>query len=153
MYFITTKRMLEVCFFQHTPTFIIEPFFVWQEIPMELPVKQKGTVCLRCALARRWRLSQATALGARMCRGTFFFCTHANLKIKNRLFSRKALQNAAFPNRIRRTLVTARLDFMICGQLLFWLCPDISICGRVFVPGAGCAKAHFVLWSTLYVDP
>ena len=26
MYFITTKRMLEVCFFQHTPTFIIEPF-------------------------------------------------------------------------------------------------------------------------------
>lgn len=28
MYFITTKRMLEVCFFQHTPTFIIEPFFV-----------------------------------------------------------------------------------------------------------------------------
>ena len=25
MYFITTKRMLEVCFFQHTPTFIIEP--------------------------------------------------------------------------------------------------------------------------------
>lgn len=27
MYFITTKRMLEVCFFQHTPTFIIEPFF------------------------------------------------------------------------------------------------------------------------------
>lgn len=28
MYFITTKRMLEVCFFQHTPTFIIEPFFI-----------------------------------------------------------------------------------------------------------------------------
>ena len=28
MYFITTKRMLEVCFFQHTPTFIIEPFFL-----------------------------------------------------------------------------------------------------------------------------
>ena len=28
MYFITTKRMLEVCFFQHTPTFIIEPFIV-----------------------------------------------------------------------------------------------------------------------------
>ena len=28
MYFITTKRMLEVCFFQHTPTFIIEPFFM-----------------------------------------------------------------------------------------------------------------------------
>ena len=27
MYFITTKRMLEVCFFQHTPTFIIEPVF------------------------------------------------------------------------------------------------------------------------------
>lgn len=27
MYFITTKRMLEVCFFQHTPTFIIEPKF------------------------------------------------------------------------------------------------------------------------------
>ena len=27
MYFITTKRMLEVCFFQHTPTFIIEPYF------------------------------------------------------------------------------------------------------------------------------
>ncbi len=27
MYFITTKRMLEVCFFQHTPTFIIEPNF------------------------------------------------------------------------------------------------------------------------------
>ena len=27
MYFITTKRMLEVCFFQHTPTFIIEPIF------------------------------------------------------------------------------------------------------------------------------
>lgn len=27
MYFITTKRMLEVCFFQHTPTFIIEPDF------------------------------------------------------------------------------------------------------------------------------
>lgn len=27
MYFITTKRMLEVCFFQHTPTFIIEPEF------------------------------------------------------------------------------------------------------------------------------
>ena len=26
MYFITTKRMLEVCFFQHTPTFIIEPY-------------------------------------------------------------------------------------------------------------------------------
>ena len=28
MYFITTKRMLEVCFFQHTPTFIIEPIFL-----------------------------------------------------------------------------------------------------------------------------
>ena len=28
-------------------------FFVSQEIPMELPVKQKGTACLRCALARR----------------------------------------------------------------------------------------------------
>ncbi len=28
MYFITTKRMLEVCFFQHTPTFIIEPNFI-----------------------------------------------------------------------------------------------------------------------------
>ncbi len=28
MYFITTKRMLEVCFFQHTPTFIIEPLFL-----------------------------------------------------------------------------------------------------------------------------
>ena len=27
--------------------------FVSQEIPMELPVKQKGTACLRCALARR----------------------------------------------------------------------------------------------------
>ncbi len=53
MYFITTKRMLEVCFFQHTPTFIIEPFDQ-QEIPMELPVNQKGTECLRCALARRY---------------------------------------------------------------------------------------------------
>lgn len=31
MYFITTKRMLEVCFFQHTPTFIIEPSFFYQE--------------------------------------------------------------------------------------------------------------------------
>ena len=28
MYFITTKRMLEVCFFQHTPTFIIEPIMI-----------------------------------------------------------------------------------------------------------------------------
>ena len=28
-------------------------FFVSQEIPMELPVKQKGTACLRCTLARR----------------------------------------------------------------------------------------------------
>ena len=28
MYFITTKRMLEVCFFQHTPTFIIEPYLI-----------------------------------------------------------------------------------------------------------------------------
>ena len=28
MYFITTKRMLEVCFFQHTPTFIIEPGYI-----------------------------------------------------------------------------------------------------------------------------
>ena len=28
MYFITTKRMLEVCFFQHTPTFIIEPMIL-----------------------------------------------------------------------------------------------------------------------------
>lgn len=26
MYFITTKRMLEVCFL-HTPTFSIEPYF------------------------------------------------------------------------------------------------------------------------------
>ena len=25
-------------------------FFVSQEIPMELPVKQKGTACLRCAM-------------------------------------------------------------------------------------------------------
>lgn len=31
MYFITTKRMLEVCFFQHTPTFIIEPIFFTAE--------------------------------------------------------------------------------------------------------------------------
>ena len=31
MYFITTKRMLEVCFFQHTPTFIIEPEELNQE--------------------------------------------------------------------------------------------------------------------------
>lgn len=29
MYFITTKRMLEVCFFHHTPTFIIEPRFTY----------------------------------------------------------------------------------------------------------------------------
>ena len=43
MYFITTKRMLEVCFFQHTPTFIIEPFDQ-QEIPMELPVKKRHCV-------------------------------------------------------------------------------------------------------------
>lgn len=33
MYFITTKRMLEVCFFQHTPTFIIEPIFLTDESP------------------------------------------------------------------------------------------------------------------------
>ena len=32
MYFITTKRMLEVCFFQHTPTFIIEPFLKLREL-------------------------------------------------------------------------------------------------------------------------
>lgn len=32
MYFITTKRMLEVCFFQHTPTFIIEPYLPGKEI-------------------------------------------------------------------------------------------------------------------------
>ena len=31
MYFITTKRMLEVCFFQHTPTFIIEPFLFMEQ--------------------------------------------------------------------------------------------------------------------------
>ena len=31
MYFITTKRMLEVCFFQHTPTFIIEPVSLYGE--------------------------------------------------------------------------------------------------------------------------
>ena len=35
MYFITTKRMLEVCFFQHTPTFIIEPLFIWFEFVLE----------------------------------------------------------------------------------------------------------------------
>ena len=33
MYFITTKRMLEVCFFQHTPTFIIEPKFSYDLPP------------------------------------------------------------------------------------------------------------------------
>lgn len=34
MYFITTKRMLEVCFFQHTPTFIIEPKKIVRAIDM-----------------------------------------------------------------------------------------------------------------------
>ena len=41
MYFITTKRMLEVCFFQHTPTFIIEPFFYVTGNSEEFPVTQK----------------------------------------------------------------------------------------------------------------
>ena len=31
------------------------------------------TGCQRCALAQRCRLSQATARGARMCQGTFFY--------------------------------------------------------------------------------
>lgn len=37
MYFITTKRMLEVCFFQHTPTFIIEPYFLLGGSPALCP--------------------------------------------------------------------------------------------------------------------
>ena len=36
MYFITTKRMLEVCFFQHTPTFIIEPIKKSQMLSLKL---------------------------------------------------------------------------------------------------------------------
>ena len=37
MYFITTKRMLEVCFFQHTPTFIIEPdLFTMKRKPLQM---------------------------------------------------------------------------------------------------------------------
>ena len=45
MYFITTKRMLEVCFFQHTPTFIIEPnffsYFDLMLIPIITPSVQR----------------------------------------------------------------------------------------------------------------
>ena len=48
-------------------------FFVSQEIPMELPVKQKGTACLRCALARRCRLSQATARDAECAEAHSFY--------------------------------------------------------------------------------
>lgn len=49
MYFITTKRMLEVCFFQHTPTFIIEPYFCLAAAPFFLIVplwkNEKFTSC------------------------------------------------------------------------------------------------------------
>lgn len=41
MYFITTKRMLEVCFFQHTPTFIIEPIFFFIFDPLHVNLYRK----------------------------------------------------------------------------------------------------------------
>lgn len=41
MYFITTKRMLEVCFFQHTPTFIIEPFYYIDQLPEDQSQSQR----------------------------------------------------------------------------------------------------------------
>ena len=42
MYFITTKRMLEVCFFQHTPTFIIEPFIYANNEPKSVLARDLG---------------------------------------------------------------------------------------------------------------
>ena len=48
-------------------------FFMEQEISRNSLFHKKALTCQRCALARRCRLSQATARGARMCQGTFFF--------------------------------------------------------------------------------
>ena len=42
MYFITTKRMLEVCFFQHTPTFIIEPKKLLRDKDGRIILKKSG---------------------------------------------------------------------------------------------------------------
>ncbi len=45
------------------------PFFISEEITSyEIKNAPRG-----CALARSRNMSQATALGARMCQGTFFF--------------------------------------------------------------------------------
>ena len=43
-------------------------------------VKQKGTASPRCTLARRGRLSQATARDARISQGTFFFRRGAQIR-------------------------------------------------------------------------
>ena len=48
-------------------------FFMEQEISRNSLFHKKALTCQRCALARRCRLSQATARGARMCQGTLFF--------------------------------------------------------------------------------
>ena len=47
MYFITTKRMLEVCFFQHTPTFIIEPVFYLYKYIILLSVRLVERACVQ----------------------------------------------------------------------------------------------------------
>ena len=52
MYFITTKRMLEVCFFQHTPTFIIEPF-LQKKRPESIPMDPNAFFC--CSVFTRLR--------------------------------------------------------------------------------------------------
>ena len=51
---------------------LLELFYV-TGIPRDFLLHKKALTCQRCALARRCRLSQATARGARMCQGTFFF--------------------------------------------------------------------------------
>ena len=66
MYFITTKRMLEVCFFQHTPTFIIEPFYVTGN-SVEFPVTQKARTCQGCAQGK----TAGIFAGAGFLRGCF----------------------------------------------------------------------------------
>ena len=48
MYFITTKRMLEVCFFQHTPTFIIEPNKTRIKIRKDTQLKNFPLYCPKC---------------------------------------------------------------------------------------------------------
>ena len=81
------------------------------------PMTQKRSA--GCALARRRNMSQATALGARMCQGTFFFIISQSIAIAEAFcfqtywISFRYLPNASCQEGRRLNPISSNLDLSI----------------------------------------